>query len=199
MITQLASLVRVDLAPRHRQPSGRLVLATIASVAGSLAADALLVVIGEAIFPATKGFVHFQFSDYAKLTVAGVIIACVAWPIVTRISSAPRWLFFRLAILVTLVLWLPDIWILHMGESADAVAVLMVMHLAIAVVTYNLLVHVAPVRPAAGGGAPGSGALAGGAPPWRRRAGRGQTGTPADRPATPLPDQVQFLTDGAPY
>jgi bacteriorhodopsin len=181
MITQLASLVRVDFAPRHRQPSaGRLVLATIASIAGSLAADALLVVIGEAVFPATKGFVHFQFSDYAKLTVAGVIIACVAWPIVTRISSAPRWLFFRLAILVTLVLWLPDIWILHKGESADAVAVLMVMHLAIAVVTYNLLVHVAPVRPLARGqGAGGRDAGGHGA------SGRGAVGQDAGVAADP--------------
>ena len=108
MLNQLASLVRVDFSPRHRQPSAlRVLLATIASIAGSLAADALLVVIGEAVFPSTKGFVHFQFSDYAKLTVVGVIIACLAWPVVTRISSAPRWLFFRLAILVTLVLWLP--------------------------------------------------------------------------------------------
>ena len=151
MLNQLASLARLDLAPRHRQPpAARVVLATILSIAGSLAADALLVVIGEALFPGTRGFVHFQFSDYAKLTVAGVIVACVAWPVVTRISAAPRWLFFRLAILVTLVLWLPDLYILHMGESAKAVAVLMVMHLAIALVTYNLLVHVAPVRPAAG-------------------------------------------------
>ena len=37
--------------------------------------------------------------------------ACVAWPIVTRISSAPRWLFLRLAVLVTLVLFAPDVWI----------------------------------------------------------------------------------------
>ena len=149
MLNQLASLVRVDFSPRHRQPSAAAVLlATIASIAGSLAADALLVVLGEAAFPSTKGFVHFQFSDYAKLTVVGVIIACVAWPVVTRISSAPRWLFFRLAILVTLVLWLPDLWILHKGESAKAVAVLMVMHLAIAVVTYNCLVHIAPVKAA---------------------------------------------------
>ncbi len=152
MLNQLASLVHVDFAPRHRPPSaGRLVLATILSIAGSLAADALIVLIGEAVFPGTKGFVHFQFPDYAKLTVAGVIIACAGWPIVTRISSAPRWLFFRLAILVTVVLWLPDLYILYKGEPAQAVAVLMVMHVAIALVTYNLLVHVAPVRPAPGG------------------------------------------------
>jgi hypothetical protein len=152
MLNQLASLARVDFSPQHRQPSaGRVLLATIASIAGSLAADAILVVIGKAVFPSTKGFVHFQFSDYAKLTVVGVIIACVAWPIVTRISSAPQWLFFRLAILVTLVLLLPDLYILHMGEPAKGVAVLIVMHVAIALVTYNLLVHLAPVRPAAGG------------------------------------------------
>ena len=117
-------------------------------VIGSLAADALPVVIGTAVFPATKGYVHFRFSDYAKLTIIGVLIACVAWPIVTRISSSPRWLFFRLAILVTLVLWLPDAYILYQGQPADAVAILFLMHLAIAVVTYNLLVRLAPTGPA---------------------------------------------------
>ena len=101
------------------------------------------------LFPSTKGYGHFQFSDYAKLTVIGVMIACLAWPVVTRISSAPRWLFFRLAILVTLVLWLPDLYILDRGAPGRAVAVLMVMHLAIALVTYNSLVHIARVRPAA--------------------------------------------------
>jgi hypothetical protein len=144
---RLLAWLRIDFSPSHRQPSaGRLILASIAAIVGSLAADALLVVIGQAIFPSTKGYTHFQFSDYAKLTVIGVVIACIAWPIVTRISSSPRWLFFRMAIVVTLVLWLPDLYILHQGQPAKAVAVLMVMHLAIAVVTYNLLVRVAPVR-----------------------------------------------------
>jgi hypothetical protein len=36
---------------------------------------------------------------------------------------------------------------LVLGQSPEAVAVLMVMHLAIAVVTYNVLVGVAAVRP----------------------------------------------------
>ncbi len=121
-------------------------LATIVSLVGSLAADAAIVAIGEAAFPSTKGYAHFQFSDYSKLTIIGVIIACAAWPVVTRISSAPRWLFFRLAILVTAVLLLPDLYILHNGQPAKAVFVLMMMHLAIAVVTYNALVHLAPIR-----------------------------------------------------
>jgi hypothetical protein len=122
------------------------VLATVVALAGSLAVDAALVAIGEAAFPSTKGYVHFRLSDYSKLTVIGVIIACVAWPIVTRISSAPKWLFFRLAIVVTLVLLLPDFYILHQGQPARAVAVLMCMHLAIALVTYNALLHLAPVQ-----------------------------------------------------
>jgi hypothetical protein len=89
--------------------------------------------------------VHFQFHDYAKLTVIGVVIACLAWPVVTRISAQPRWLFFRLAILVALALWLPDLYILVRGQPAEAVAVLMIMHLAIAVITYSCLVQLAKV------------------------------------------------------
>ena len=150
LIDRAMRWTKVDFAPKHRQPEWwRLAVATVLSIVLSLAACAALVVAGEHLWPATKGFVHFQFADYAKLTIVGVLIACAGWPIVTRISSAPRWLFFRLAILVTLVLWLPDVWIRLRGESAQGVAVLAVMHLAIAVVTYNCLVHVASVRPAA--------------------------------------------------
>jgi hypothetical protein len=147
MLRRAASLIHLDFAPRHEQPSAwRVLAATVASVLGSLAADAILVAIGTTVFPSTKGYVHFQFSDYGKLTVIGVIIASVAWPITTRITSQPRWMFFRMAILVTLVLWLPDVYILHLGAPPRAVAVLMVMHLAIAVVTYTLLTRIAPVR-----------------------------------------------------
>ena len=113
LLERALSLVRVDFAPARQQPSAaRVAVAAVLSVAGSLAADAALVVIGTAIFPSTRGYVHFQFSDYAKLTVIGVVIACLAWPVVTRITSEPRWLFFRMAIAVTLVLWLPDLYIL---------------------------------------------------------------------------------------
>jgi hypothetical protein len=147
MLNRLMSLVRVDFAPEHRQPSGlRVVLAAVASIVGSLLADAVIVVISVALMPDTKGYPHFQFSDYGKLTVIGVLIACIAWPIVTRVCAAPRWLFFRLAILVTLVLLLPDVYILYKGQPGDAVGALMVMHVAIGVVTYNLLVRLAPVR-----------------------------------------------------
>jgi hypothetical protein len=146
--TGLGSLLawfHIDFRPRGRQPSwGRLAIATIVSIVGSLVADALLVAIGTKVFPSTKGFVHFRFGDYAKLTIIGVIIACAAWPVVTRISSRPRRLFFWLAIAVTAALLLPDLWILLHGEPANAVLVLVAMHLAIAVVAYNALVRLAP-------------------------------------------------------
>jgi hypothetical protein len=145
------ALCRVDFAPAHGQPSvARVAAATVLAIAGSLAADAAMVAIGTAFFPSTKGYVHFQFHDYARLTVIGVIIACLAWPVVTRITSQPRWLFFRMAILVTLVLWLPDLYILAGGAPPEAVAVLMTMHLAIALITYNCLVHLAKVGEASG-------------------------------------------------
>jgi hypothetical protein len=149
------SLLRLDFSPSHRLPSaGRLALATVLSIAGSLLADAALVAIGTRVFPATKGYVHFQFGEYGKLTIIGVVIACVAWPVVCRVSVAPRWLFFRLAIVVTVVLLLPDLYILRQGQPARAVAVLMLMHLAIGLITYNVLVRAAPVRPAQLEGAP---------------------------------------------
>jgi hypothetical protein len=145
----LAARLRLDLAPAHRQPNAlRFVLASLCAIVGSLAADALLVVVSEAVFPATKGYVHFQFADYSKLTVIGVVIACIAWPVTTRISSDPRWLFLRMAVLVTLVLLLPDVYILEQGQSAQAVAFLMVMHIVIGVVTYEALVRLAPARAA---------------------------------------------------
>jgi Family of unknown function (DUF6069) len=138
---------RIDFSPAHRPPQWwRVALATVLSVALSLAADAALVAIGTRLFPSTKGYAHFEFHDYARLTVIGVLVACAAWPIVTRLTSAPRWVFFRLAIVVTLVLFVPDLYIWHQGQPAQAVLVLMAMHVAIALVTYNLLVHVAPVR-----------------------------------------------------
>ena len=173
---RVMSWARIDFSPPHRPPAWwRVALATVLSLAGSLAADAALVAIATHAFPATKGYVHFQFHDYARLTVIGVVIACAAWPIVARLSSAPRWLFFRLALAVTLVLFLPDVYIWHQGQPTEAVAFLMAMHVAIALITYNLLVQLAPVR------APS--APAGPARPERgERRPVGATGAPVRRP-----------------
>ena len=148
VVAQALSIFAVDFEPQHDHPRARrVVLATMVAVVGSLLANTILVGVGTTIFPATKGFAHFRVSDYGTLTAIGVVLACMSWPIVTRISSVPEWLFLRMAVVVMLVLWLPDLWILLHGEPPAAVLVLMLMHVAIALITYPALVKLAPVRP----------------------------------------------------
>jgi hypothetical protein len=137
---------RIDFRPKTPPTTSSVVVASIVAIVGSLAADALLVSVGVAIFPSTRGYSHFQFSDYSKLTIIGVVIACIGWPIVARISSQPKWVFFRAAVAVTLVLFLPDVYIWYAGQSATAVFVLIWMHVAIAIVTYLSLILLAPVH-----------------------------------------------------
>ena len=136
----------IDFRP-HRQPSTyEVIFATVTAVIVSLILDAALVKMGETIFPKTVGYEHFKFMSYAKLTVIGVLGACAGWPIVTRITSQPKWLFLRLAVAVTIVLLLPDLAIWILGQPGAAVFVLVWMHLAIAIVTFLSLVILAPVR-----------------------------------------------------
>ncbi|MFZ1062876.1 MAG: DUF6069 family protein [Acidimicrobiales bacterium] len=142
----LLRFFHVDFNPPRPPSRAEVILASLVAVVGSLVADMALVALGTRIFPSVRNYGHFQFSDYAKLTVIGVVIACVGWPIVARISSRPRWLFYRMAIVVTIVLLAPDVYIWHQGQPAKGVAVLMCMHLAIALVTYNALVHIAPTH-----------------------------------------------------
>ena len=86
MLDRLLQWARIDFDPGHRPPEWwRLALATVLSVVLTLAADAALVAVGTKMFPATKGYSHFQFHDYAKLTIIGVLIACAAWPVVARV------------------------------------------------------------------------------------------------------------------
>lgn len=147
LLERSMAVLRLDFSPSARTPSAvKLVVATVLAIGVSLGADAALVAIGTHVFPSTKGYGHFRFNDYATLTGIGIVIAAAAWPVVIRVSSVPRWLFFRLAIAVTVVLLLPDLYILHQGQPARAVAILMLMHLAIGVITYYALVHVAPAK-----------------------------------------------------
>lgn len=145
MLERTLEFARVDWTPSHRQPSAvRLATATVIASAGSLAADAIIVAVGTRVFTGTAGYEHFRFDDYAKLTIIGVLGGAFGWPIVTRISSAPRWLYARLTVLISLALFLPDVWLLIRGQSLQEVVVLMAMHVAIALIIYNVMVRVAP-------------------------------------------------------
>ena len=146
-VDRLLGLVRFDARPRHRQPdAAALIFATVVAVAGSLVADWLLAKLAVAVFPSTNGYQHFQFSDYSKLTIIGILGAAVGWPIVTRFCSTPRWSYLRLAVLASVVLLLPDLWIWLQGEPGKAVLFLALMHIAVAVVSYNAIVRIAPAR-----------------------------------------------------
>ena len=129
--------------PTHR----RVVAAGLAAAAVSLAADLILATIGQAAFTVPAAFGKFSFATYALLTVLGVAGAATTWAAVTRLSSRPKWLLTRLAALVTALLLIPDFLLLGTwGNPAGPVAILMLMHLAIAVITYTALTELAPVR-----------------------------------------------------
>jgi len=146
-IKQALSRARLDWTPIFQPASTmRTVLASVLSVVAALAANAGLVRIAASSSPSIKDYSHFRFIDYGSLTVLGVVGAGVAWFVVSRISSSPRWFFLRLAVVVTVVFWVPDSWLIARHEPIRAVLVLMVMHLVMALLTYNILVHAAPVR-----------------------------------------------------
>ncbi len=147
LMQRLFDYAQIDFKPQHRPPkTAAVAIATLIAIVGSLIADALLVAIGKAVFPSTKNYEHFHFSSYSKLTIIGVIFAGIGWPIIARICVHPRWLYFRLAIVVTAVLLLPDLYLLIKGNSVSAVFILVLMHFAIAIVTYNAMVRLAPAR-----------------------------------------------------
>ena len=125
----------------------RVMAAGLAAVVVSLAADLMLASIGQAAFTVPASFGKFAFGTYALLTVLGVAGAAVTWAAVARFSARPKWLLTRLAALVTALFLIPDFLLLGTpGNPAGPVAILMLMHLAIAVITYTALTELAPVR-----------------------------------------------------
>ena len=147
LIDRTLAIARIDWTPAPNQPSAaRLAIATLIAIIGSLCADAIIVTIGTHLLPGTAGYGHFRFSDYAKLTIIGVVIGAAGWPVLTHVSSAPRWLYGRLTVLISLALFLPDAWLLIRGQPLNEVAVLMVMHAAVAAVIYCSMVLIAPAR-----------------------------------------------------
>ena len=139
---------RTGPAPHAVPPALRRVAAAgLAAAAVSLAADLVLVAVGRAAFTVPASFGKFAFGTYALLTVLGVAGATGAWALVTRLSSRPKWLLTRLAALVTALFLIPDFLLLGTpGNPAGPVVILMLMHLAIAAITYVALLTIAPDR-----------------------------------------------------
>ncbi len=145
-LDEVLRVSRLDFVPAERQPTWtRCFVATLLAITGSLGADAAFVALGKALFPKTVHYSHFQFWDYSTLTVIGVLVACAGWPVITRLSLTPTWIYFRLALLISFVLLAPDVYIwLVQDQITQGVFVLVWMHLAIGVVTYYCVTRIAP-------------------------------------------------------
>jgi hypothetical protein len=143
-------------SPKAARPRPwRLAAAGLAAVVASLAGDLGLAAAGRAAFTVPASFTKLSFASYAPLTVIGIAGAIVAWWAVTRRSSRPEWLLTRLALLVTAVLLIPDFLLLGTPDNPSGpVAILMLMHLAIAAITYTALLKIAPARDGTGHGSP---------------------------------------------
>lgn len=137
-------LTRLDLEPLRPLPSfRRIILAGALSIVASLIADMILVAAGKAIFSPAAPFDKFNFASYAILTISGVVGATLGWALLVRITSQPRWFVIRAAVVATVVLLVPDFAILP-HDPTGPVVVLMIEHLAIAIITTVLLLAVAP-------------------------------------------------------
>lgn len=136
----------VDLQAKTRPNALMALVALVPATIGSIGADIVLIKLGVKFLRAPTNYSHFQFHAYATLTSLGVVTAGLAWPFIAGLSSRPNRLYGQLAVGVTVVLLLPDVYLLLRHEPVRAVTVLALMHLAVAVVTYLVMISVAPAR-----------------------------------------------------
>lgn len=137
----------LDLPAGSAQPRWwRWLIASAVAAVVSVAACWAIAHATIAAFPSTSGYGHFGFADYTKLTLAGVAVAAVAWPIATLVSTRARRLYLVVGVLALIGSFVPDLWILHLGQPLVGVVALAIMHVAVGVVTVAALLLLAPQR-----------------------------------------------------
>lgn len=140
-----AGLVRADLPGLTRLPRlWRFLVAAVVAIGLSLVVCAVVATATRALDPAVAGYGHLRAPDWAKLTIIGIALASLGWPLACAIWSRARMPFLVLTVVVTVVSFVPDLWILRQGQPAAGVLALVVMHVAVAVVTYPALILIAP-------------------------------------------------------
>jgi hypothetical protein len=146
-VERSAALLHADLPGVTALPGAlRFVVSALCAVALSLLACAAVAAATIAIAPSLAGYEHLRTADWAKLTIIGIVLASLGWPLACAIWSSARRPFLILTAVVTIVSLAPDLWILKQGQPAGGVLALIVMHVAVAVVTYPSLVLIAPQR-----------------------------------------------------
>jgi hypothetical protein len=134
------------MTARASPSAPRVAVITVLAALASIAVNAGLVWLATSFDTPLQHYSHFRLSDYGTLTAVGVVGAGAAWYVVTRTFTPPRRTFFRVAVVVMVALWVPDGWLFIKHEPTRGVVFLMIMHLAVALITYNLLVFAAPAR-----------------------------------------------------
>lgn len=146
-LRRVATALHADLPGLAGAPAAlRFVLAAVVAVGFSLLASGAVAAVTKDVAPSIAGYEHLQVGDWAKLTVIGIVLASLGWPLACLIWSRARGPFLVLTVLVTAVSFAPDLWILRQGQPAGGVLALAVMHVAVAIVTYPALVLIAPQR-----------------------------------------------------
>jgi hypothetical protein len=146
--SRITAFLGVDWPKRAHQPRPiEFVMASIVAISGSLIACIVVVTLTSRWFPLALKNSHMQFADYYVPIIVTVAIGCAAWPVVTWISSRGRRLFLCVGIAVVVLIVALDVWIFDANRPVATAAIMVAMHLGVALVTYLSLVFLAPQWP----------------------------------------------------
>ena len=140
----------------HRNPPTRIALpaALVASVAAALISELILAAIAHGA-GASPDFPPLTFRRMLGPTFVGLLTAVVVWELVRRRAGDPVAVMRRLAPIVIVLSWVPDVVLGATHQDATGplpdttwgeVAVLMVMHLVVAAIGLGLFSRLLPLR-----------------------------------------------------
>jgi hypothetical protein len=127
----------------------RIVLATALALIVAIPVDLAIEAFVRQAFAVSAQFEPFQ-GTVAPYTVGGLVLAGIAYALVSRLVRDAARVYIRLAIVALVLSWIPDVALLFINEpgaTVPAVASLMVMHAVAAAIVVTLLVKIAaPAR-----------------------------------------------------
>ena len=123
----------------------RIVLATAIALVIAVPVDLAIEAFARQAFAVSPDFEPFQ-GTVAPYTAGGVILAGATFAVVRRFFRDATGVYVRLAIVVLVLSWIPDVALLFINEpgaTVPAVASLMVMHASAAAIVVSSLVKIA--------------------------------------------------------
>ena len=123
----------------------RIVLATAIALVIAIPLDLAIEAFARQAFAVSPDFPPFEGS-VAPYAAGGVVLAAVAFAILQRFVRNAARVYVRVAIVVLVLSWIPDVALLFINEpgaTVPAVVSLMVMHAFAAAIVVKLLVRIA--------------------------------------------------------